>query len=116
MYFGDAAGNIESAFKSQPDVIILGGVSGVAVDGKSLFHDMTAEKLKAYVHNGGGLVYVDGAIPAKAIPNGKKDDKGQGAVRPGRLVREGADRRSGGGEPDVPGRRHSLRRLAGFLI
>ena len=76
-FYEDAASNIVAAFQTPADVVIFGGVSADEVDGKSLFYDVAAQKLQAFVQNGGGLVYVDGAIPPKLVPTGKKDAKGK---------------------------------------
>ncbi|MCL5674914.1 MAG: beta-galactosidase [Candidatus Omnitrophica bacterium] len=56
--------NIKKALRTEPDVIILGGFG---YDTDRIFKTTLEDFLKTYLINGGGLIYLEGAIPDKTF-------------------------------------------------
>ena len=79
MFYEEAKDRLERALAQEWDVIVLAGIGGHRGAGsEKLFYEVVADRLKAMVASGAGLVYRQQAVPPKSIPSekGKKRPKG----------------------------------------
>ncbi|MDP6502087.1 MAG: hypothetical protein QF886_00670, partial [Planctomycetota bacterium] len=77
LFLEDALKELRGALDSAPDVILWGGFGRYFHTREEFFYEHVAELLRAFVSNGGGLIYVRGAIPPRTTPTGRKDKRGR---------------------------------------
>lgn len=68
MSYEDVGARLEETLRSRPNVIILGRLGGYGgYRAEELFYDVLAEWVKSFIAEGGGLVYIGGAIPPAIV-------------------------------------------------